>query len=108
MIRDGETVRSREHDDRWYEVMATSPDSEWIVLRLIGPMYRRGWGWLTETRHILREEFDEEFIRFDLNEIGYAVRGLTRADCRRAVWALIAARGMEAHYPSKLALARPQ
>lgn len=43
-----------------------------------------------------------EFTFYSDDEVGYAVRGLTRKEGRRGVWAMIEMLGMQEHYPKHL------
>lgn len=43
-----------------------------------------------------------EFVIYPEDEVGYAVRGLTRKEARRGVWAMIEMLGMQEHYPKHL------
>lgn len=67
--------------------------------RPVMPRARARWVGEAGTAGVM---FTQEFVLYTQDEIGYAVRGLTRKEARRGVWAMIEMLGMQEHYPKRL------
>lgn len=81
---------------RWAEL---GPRMVEIMARPLTPRARARWIGTVGPEKVM---LAQEFVLYTPDEIGYAVRGLTRKEARRGVWAMIEMLGMQEHYPKSL------